>query len=890
MATTIDIASMAKNREVRKINGQYVEVFPETKAQYVTVDDWQGSAAKLSDVLTSLTNVVHTSGDEIIGGVKTFTSSIITGNDIAIKRANNTGAIRITAGTDVSGNEGAFLTLFGASQSSTPGYFRLFANGKKLEGRPDGTLTWDSKDIAIDENVVHKTGNETVGGVKTFSDGIVVAGTQSLASIKSTSDAGMVRLGGGTDGKTPTGAVCMVCGINNTTYPGMFLLFASNGSSYKTLAGAPDGTLTWDGKDIITNGGNQDVDGIKTFIKDIQAKYSVFGIGAALNLATPPTANKEYWPFRILRNPADTTNSSGNLGQLGVYQGANSNDFRVMLRVASPRGGNLPTSATIAAGTDDADASTSNCWGGIGVWYDYSKNKAYPEANNCTSWGASDNNATHLASTAWVRTATGGTTLNAASASTFEQQIATGGSWYPVLGASTANQAATTVGNSKFCANIKLQPSTGTLQATAFSGNLTGNVTGNCSGTASNVTGTVAIANGGTGRTAFANSNGVLTVDNTNNQFTAVKTASGALYATSANGVAQFGTLPIAQGGTGATSRLAALKALTNESVGTSANYFLTITSSWGKGGYTSVADAKTVLGLKSAAYTESSAYVQTTGDQTIEGTKTFSNTLYSSTDIVVQRNFAFGTWPSSAFVPGIGSKDKNNLTGSWIGFRYDSTLTSLRLYLRKSDDATTSATSLPYVEFAYGKNTTVYAWEPKADNSYYLGYTSNRWKQLYAGTTTISTSDERLKDNIEAVPDAVLDAWGDVDWSQFQFRDSIAEKGVDKARLHNGLVAQRIDEAFKAHGQDASRYGLFCYDEWDATPEEKDEQGNVCAEAKPAGNIYSLRYEEALCMEAAYQRRRADRAEARIAALEQRLDEMETVIATLGFSGGDQE
>ena len=38
-----------------------------------------------------------------------------------------------------------------------------------------------------------------------------------------------------------------------------------------------------------------------------------------------------------------------------------------------------------------------------------------------------------------------------------------------------------------------------------FSGNLTGNVTGNVSGTAANVTGTVAIANGGTGQTTAAN-------------------------------------------------------------------------------------------------------------------------------------------------------------------------------------------------------------------------------------------------------------------------------------------------------------------------------------------------------------------------------------------------
>jgi len=43
------------------------------------------------------------------------------------------------------------------------------------------------------------------------------------------------------------------------------------------------------------------------------------------------------------------------------------------------------------------------------------------------------------------------------------------------------------------------------VYATTFTGNLTGNVTGNVSGTAANVTGTVAVANGGTGVTSIAN-------------------------------------------------------------------------------------------------------------------------------------------------------------------------------------------------------------------------------------------------------------------------------------------------------------------------------------------------------------------------------------------------
>lgn len=73
-------------------------------------------------------------------------------------------------------------------------------------------------------------------------------------------------------------------------------------------------------------------------------------------------------------------------------------------------------------------------------------------------------------------------------------------------------------------------------------------------------------------------------------------------YITSSGNAANVtGTVAIANGGTGATTRLNALKALTNENVGSAATYFLTITNSWGKGGYTSVADAKTVLAMTGA-------------------------------------------------------------------------------------------------------------------------------------------------------------------------------------------------------------------------------------------------------------------------------------------------
>lgn len=156
----------------------------------------------------------------------------------------------------------------------------------------------------------------------------------------------------------------------------------------------------------------------------------------------------------------------------------------------------------------------------------------------------------------------------------------------------------------------------------------------------------------------------------------------------------------------------------------------------------------------------------------------------------------------------------------------------------------------------------------PIDDNSYSLGTASYRWSQLYAASATINTSDERSKKTIESIPDVLLDAWGAVEFRQFIFIDAFLRKG-DAARTHSGLIAQQVVKAFSTYGIDATKYGLLCYDEW---PEEKDKDGNVLTEA---GNRYGIRYEEALCLEAAYQRRRASRLEARVAALETALQNL---------------
>lgn len=147
---------------------------------------------------------------------------------------------------------------------------------------------------------------------------------------------------------------------------------------------------------------------------------------------------------------------------------------------------------------------------------------------------------------------------------------------------------------------------------------------------------------------------------------------------------------------------------------------------------------------------------------------------------------------------------------------------------------------------------------KPAADNSRTLGTATNRWSTVYAGTGTINTSDERDKQQILPINAAALRAWGLVQYVQYKFNDSVEEKG-EGARWHFGLIAQRVKEAFESQGLNAFEYGLLCYDEWAATPATFDEDGTETSPARPAGNRYGVRYEEALALEAAYLRSRLE-------------------------------
>lgn len=175
----------------------------------------------------------------------------------------------------------------------------------------------------------------------------------------------------------------------------------------------------------------------------------------------------------------------------------------------------------------------------------------------------------------------------------------------------------------------------------------------------------------------------------------------------------------------------------------------------------------------------------------------------------------------------------------------------------------------------------------PSANGGMSVGTPSYHFSQLYVDTGNVSTSDARVKTAIEDADEALMRAWSKVRFKIFQFKDAVAKKSAEIARLHVGVIAQEVLEAFSAEGLDATRYGLLCHDEWGNeyedvavvdTPEVLDEEGRIVTPERthiehrlvtPAGDRYGIRYEEALALECAYLRHRMEALENRLSVLE---------------------
>lgn len=130
------------------------------------------------------------------------------------------------------------------------------------------------------------------------------------------------------------------------------------------------------------------------------------------------------------------------------------------------------------------------------------------------------------------------------------------------------------------------------------------------------------------------------------------------------------------------------------------------------------------------------------------------------------------------------------------------------------------------------------------------LGSGSYRWKQLFATTATISTSDRNLKKDIHQLTDTHLDFFLKLQPVSFLFKDG------ESGRTHIGFIAQDVEKAMSECGLTDLDFAGFCKDQKVEVFFEEDENGDKIEKERPIldenGNpeyIYSLRYEEFIAL-----------------------------------------
>ena len=124
-------------------------------------------------------------------------------------------------------------------------------------------------------------------------------------------------------------------------------------------------------------------------------------------------------------------------------------------------------------------------------------------------------------------------------------------------------------------------------------------------------------------------------------------------------------------------------------------------------------------------------------------------------------------------------------------------------------------------------------------DNTQSMGVSYLRWSEIFAGNGVINTSDETLKTKLvdftvkeTCVAIKLKSLLKTFKWINSAERE---ESGGKKARVHVGIGAQSLGQAFIDEGLNPNDYAMFCYDEWEDI------------EGVESGNRYGVRLEQVL-------------------------------------------
>jgi hypothetical protein len=131
----------------------------------------------------------------------------------------------------------------------------------------------------------------------------------------------------------------------------------------------------------------------------------------------------------------------------------------------------------------------------------------------------------------------------------------------------------------------------------------------------------------------------------------------------------------------------------------------------------------------------------------------------------------------------------------------------------------------------------------PITNDATSLGSAARLWSEVFAGVGTINTSDQNSKQQIADLDAAELAVAARIKGlvKKFKFNNAVEAKG-DAARIHVGVIAQDVEQAFVAEGLDPRAYSLFCEDTIyvDADGVEHDEPADGRTETKKLGVRYT--------------------------------------------------
>jgi hypothetical protein len=198
----------------------------------------------------------------------------------------------------------------------------------------------------------------------------------------------------------------------------------------------------------------------------------------------------------------------------------------------------------------------------------------------------------------------------------------------------------------------------------------------------------------------------------------------------------------------------------------------------------------------------------------------------------------------------------------------------------------------------------------PNTTNTTSLGTSTAVWSNLYVQNAPIVGSDARLKTEPRHLKDAEFKAFSAVcrlppvwRWLSRVHGDENCEAEGQAARKHFGPTVQAAMQVFKDHGLEAFENAPFCYEEWEAEPEQwyewpgkeavLDEDGNelepaveagreLIQPAREAGDRYSFRKEELLCGMVSALAREIDEKYAKIEAQQAQLNDLAARVAAL--------